>query len=105
MSHVFVAHDSALGRDVVVKVLPPELMADISVARFEREIQISARLQHPNIVPLLAAGEVDGVPYYTMPLVVGESLRERIARGRIPTQEALACLRDISRALNHAHTH
>ena len=85
MSRVFVATETALGRTVVVKVLPPELAAGVRTDRFKREIAFAARLQHPHIVPLLSAGEMDGVPYFTMPFVTGESLRARLARhGEFP---------------------
>src|SRR5919205_1925965 len=85
MSRVFVAQELALGREVVVKVLLPELAAGVSVSRFRREIQLAARLQHPHIVPLLAAGESEGLPYFIMPFVTGESLRARVARdGELP---------------------
>jgi eukaryotic-like serine/threonine-protein kinase len=67
MSRVFVAEETALGRRVVLKVLPPELGAGLSVDRFRREIHLAASLHHPNIVPLFAAGEADGLLYYTMP--------------------------------------
>src|SRR5689334_23666282 len=67
MSRVFVATDTRLGRRVVVKVLAPDLVASVSAERFEREIRLAARLQHPHIVPLLSAGDVNGIPYYTMP--------------------------------------
>src|SRR5437867_11354805 len=80
MSRVFVALDATLGRRVVVKVLPPELAASVSVDRFKREIMVAATLQHPHIVGVLTAGEVDGMPYFTMPFVEGESLRARIER-------------------------
>ena len=81
MSRVFVARENALGRDVVVKVLAPELSAAVSAERFTREIATAARLQQANIVPVLAAGMSGGVPYYTMPFVKGESLRTLLARG------------------------
>ena len=67
MSRVFLAEETRLGRRVVVKLLSPELGAGVSADRFEREIKLAARLQHSHIVPLLAAGDVDGLPYYTMP--------------------------------------
>jgi len=67
MSRVFVAQETRLGRSVVVKVLAPEMAAGVSADRFEREIRLAAALQQANIVPLLAAGDADGVPYYTMP--------------------------------------
>src|SRR3954468_20728544 len=73
MSRVFVAQETALGRTVVIKVLAPELAAGVSAERFEREIRLIARLQHPHIVPVLAAGHIDDLPYYTMPFVAGAS--------------------------------
>jgi eukaryotic-like serine/threonine-protein kinase len=103
MSRVFLAEDTRLGRRVVVKLLSPELGAGVSAERFEREIRLAARLQHPHIVPLLMAGEVDGLPYYTMPYVTGASLRERLQAGPLPSHEALAILRDIAKALAYAH--
>src|SRR5437870_2266829 len=75
MSRVFVAQETSLGRQVVLKVLPPDLAAGLSVERFHREIQLAASLHHPHIVPLLAAGQGDDLLYYTMPLIEGESLR------------------------------
>src|SRR4051812_39159551 len=68
MSRVFLAEQLDLGRPVVVKVLPPELTTEMSADRFRREVLIAARLQHPNIVPVLAAGQAGAVMYYTMPL-------------------------------------
>src|SRR5262245_41046499 len=80
MSRVFVAHERALDREVVVKVLPPELAATLSAERFAREVHVTAKLQHPNIVPVHSAGDAAGLPYFTMPLVHGESLADRMAR-------------------------
>ncbi|MGH7624733.1 MAG: protein kinase domain-containing protein, partial [Gemmatimonadaceae bacterium] len=77
MSRVFLAHELALGRRVVVKVLPPEMAAGVNIERFRREIQLAASLQHPHIVPLHAAGQAGDLFYYTMPLVEGESLRAK----------------------------
>jgi serine/threonine-protein kinase len=109
MSRVFVAEETALSRRVVVKVLAVDLAHDLSSERFAREIRLSARLQHPNIVPVLAAGLADGVPYYTMPYVEGESLRSRLATlgpgESLPLDEAVNILRDVARALAHAHDH
>jgi serine/threonine protein kinase len=106
MSRVFVAEDTRLGRRVVVKVLAPDLAAGLSPERFEREIRLAARLQHPNVVPVLAARERDGLAYYTMPYVEGESLRARLARdGRLSVEAAVAILRDVVRALEYAHAH
>jgi serine/threonine protein kinase/tetratricopeptide (TPR) repeat protein len=103
MSRVFVASDRRLGRQIVIKVLNPELAEGISAQRFEREIQIAARLQHPNIVPVLNAGESEGLPYYTMPFVRGDSLRARLTGGRMDTRTALRVLADVARALAYAH--
>jgi tetratricopeptide (TPR) repeat protein/tRNA A-37 threonylcarbamoyl transferase component Bud32 len=103
MSRVFVADETALGRKVVVKVLPPELAAGVSVDRFKREIQMAARLQHPHIVPVLSAGETNGLPYYTMPFVDGSSLRARLADGPLPIGEAVGVLKEVARALAYAH--
>jgi tRNA A-37 threonylcarbamoyl transferase component Bud32/tetratricopeptide (TPR) repeat protein len=104
MSRVFVAEETRLGRRVVVKVLTPELTAGISAERFEREIRLAASLQQANIVPLLNAGETDGLPYYTMPYVEGESLRHRLQKsGAMPISEAISVLRDVARALAYAH--
>ena len=105
MSRVFVAHETALGRKVVVKVLLPELAAGVSVDRFRREIQLAAQLQHPHIVPLLSAGESEGLPYFIMPFVAGESLRARVMRsGELPIAEAVRILRDVVSALAYAHS-
>jgi len=106
MSRVFVATETALGRKVVVKVLPPELTEGMSVERFKREIALAAGLQHPHIVPVHAAGETNGLPYYTMPLVDGHSLRGRLATGSlIGLTEAIGILRDVAKALAYAHEH
>jgi serine/threonine-protein kinase len=111
MSTVFVARDNTLGRLVVVKVLPYELAATVSVDRFKREIMLSAALQHPHIVPVLSSGETtpsDGqnttrLPFFIMPFVEGESLRVRLARGPLSVREAVSILKDVSRALAYAH--
>ncbi len=106
MSRVFVAEESALGRKVVIKVLPPELGVGLNIDRFRREIQLAASLHHPNIVPLFAAGEADGLLYYTMPLIEGESLRAKLAKeGELPIGEAIRLLRDVVDALACAHEH
>jgi hypothetical protein len=121
MSTVFVARDNALGRSVVVKVLPYELAATVSVDRFKREIMLSAALQHPHIVPVLSAGETGGdekgpasmrLPFFIMPFVEGESLRARLSRGPLSVREggehsegrrARARLR--ARSRNHSPRH
>src|SRR5260370_41666763 len=81
MSRVFIAGDTVLGRGIVVKALAEDLAIGVQMDRFRREIQVAARLQHPHIVPVLSSGVADGLPYYTMPFVEGESLRARIQRG------------------------
>ena len=104
MSRVFLAEDIRLGRTVVVKVLSPELVAGISAERFEREIRVAASLQQANIVPLLTAGEANGLAYFTMPYVEGQSLRVRLSSGPpLTVAECLSILRDVTRALGYAH--
>ncbi len=104
MSRVFVAEERALGRKVVIKVLPPEMGAGVNVERFRREIQLAAKLQHPHVVPLLAAGSHDDLLYYVMPYIEGESLRVKLAReGELPVTEAVRILREVVDALAYAH--
>ena len=106
MSRVFLAEEVRLGRRVVVKVLPPEMAAGVSAERFEREIQLAAKLQHPHIVPLLTAGARGDLLYYVMPHIAGESLRARIAHERaLPVGETVRILRDVCDALAYAHGH
>ena len=107
MSRVFLAEETALDRKVVVKVLSTSLIGEVSSERFAREIRLSARLQHPGIVPVLSVGTADALPYYVMPYVAGESLRHRLAQmeggHRLPLAQAIAILRDVARALAFAH--
>ncbi len=104
MSRVFVARDHALAREVVVKVLSPELSASLSVERFTREIKLAAALQDPHIVPVHSTGITnDGLPYYTMPFVRGDSLRARMLAGPVPLVEAVGILRNVAQALAYAH--
>ncbi|HEY6826425.1 MAG TPA: protein kinase [Gemmatimonadaceae bacterium] len=106
MSRVFVADEVRLGRKVVVKVLSPELAAGISAERFEREIRTAASLQQANIVPVLATGDTEGLPYYTMPFVEGESLRARLSKQPpLSVSDTLRILGDVARALQYAHEH
>ncbi|HEX4468502.1 MAG TPA: serine/threonine-protein kinase, partial [Gemmatimonadaceae bacterium] len=103
MSRVFLAHEHALDRQVVVKVLSPELSHHVSAERFAREIRVAARLQQANIVPVHMADEVGGLAYYTMPYA-GQSLRdELLAQGTLPAAVAVGVLRDIAKALAYAH--
>src|SRR5262245_50719175 len=100
MSRVFLAEERELGRRVVIKVLPPDLAAAVSEERFRREIHLAARLQHPHIVPLLAAGARDGLLYYTMPYIEGESLRALLAREHeLPVDRVIRLVRDVVDAL------
>jgi eukaryotic-like serine/threonine-protein kinase len=104
MALVFVGEDHDLGRKVVIKILPPELAASVSAERFRREILTVARLQHPHIVPILKAGEVDGLPYFVMPYVDGESIDIRLRRTPTFTvRETLGIMKDVARALAFAH--
>jgi tetratricopeptide (TPR) repeat protein/tRNA A-37 threonylcarbamoyl transferase component Bud32 len=105
MSRTYIAQETALRRSVVVKVLSPDLAVGVSVDRFKREIQLAAALQHPHIVPVLSAGDTNGLPYYTMPFVEGESLRARLARGPMSIGETVGVLRDVAKALAFAHGH
>src|SRR6186997_2171401 len=84
MSRVYVATDRLLGRKIVIKLLSPELTAEVNRGRFRREIQVAAQLQHPHIVTLFSAGEDGELLYYTMPYIEGESLRHELEKGRLP---------------------
>ncbi len=104
MSRVFLADDARLGRQIVVKVLHPDLATGLSAARFAREVRLAARLQHPHVLPLLDAGEFDGLPYYTMPFVEGETLRARLGReGALPVGDGVRLVRELADALAYAH--
>lgn len=106
MSRVFVAEERALGRLVVIKVLALDADQNMSAERFEREIKLVARLQNPHIVPLFSAGSIDGLPFYTMPYIEGESLRAKLVREKaIHSFEATHLLRDVGLALEYAHAH
>ncbi len=105
MSRVFLAREVGLNREVVIKVLPDDVAAGVSFDRFNREIQLAASLSQANIVPLLTAGSADGVPYFTMPFVQGESLRTRLGVApALTVAECVGILRDVARALSYAHT-
>jgi len=106
MALVYVGEDHDLGRKVVIKILPPELAASVSAERFRREILTVARLQHPHIVPVLKAGDVDGLPYFVMPYVDGESIDVRLRRApTLGVRETLGIMKDVARALAFAHEH
>ncbi len=103
MATVFLAEDLKHHRQVAIKVLHPELAAAVGTDRFLREIEVAARLQHPNIVPLLDSGETDDLCYYVMPYVEGESLSDRLERGALSISEAVGILKEVADALSHAH--
>jgi len=104
MSRVFVAEDQDLDRKVVVKVLPPDLAAGVNLERFKREIQLAGQLHHPNIVPVLAAGQSSSLLYYTMPLIGGSTLRSVMDRERqLRLDDALRFTHEIAAALSYAH--
>jgi len=105
MSRVFLATEQSLSRQVVVKVLPPELAAGVNRERFRREIQLAAQLQHPHIVPLHAAGSAGDLLYFTMPYIEGESLRHALHEGvKFSAREVVRILHDVSDALAYAHS-
>ena len=104
MATVFLAHDIKHDRDVAIKVLHPDLGAALGGERFLSEIRTTARLQHPHILPLLDSGEADGLLYYVMPLVTGETLRARLEREKqLPIAEAVRIAREVASALDYAH--
>jgi len=104
MSRLFLATDLALNRKVVIKILPPELTSHMMAARFKRESEVTAHLQHPNILPIITAGLKDGLLYYVMPFISGESLRQRLKRdGQLPVHDAVTILCEVVSALAYAH--
>jgi serine/threonine-protein kinase len=106
MATVYLAEDLRHERSVAVKVLRPELAAALGSDRFLREIKLTARLDHPHILPLLDSGEADGFLFYVMPYVDGESLRERLNREKqLPIEDAIQITRDVADALAFAHQH
>jgi serine/threonine-protein kinase len=106
MATVFRAEDLRHQRPVALKVLRPDIAAGLGAERFLREVTITAQLNHPHILPLLDSGEADGLLYYVMPFVAGESLRDRITReGQLPLDDALEIARQVGAALSYAHSH
>ena len=104
MATVYLAHDRKHDRDVAIKVLHPDLGAALGAERFLSEIKTTARLQHPHILPLLDSGAADGLLYYVMPFVRGETLRARLERERqLSIPDALRIAREVASALDHAH--
>jgi hypothetical protein len=106
MATVFLARDLKHKRPVAIKVLAPEIARTVGSVRFLREIEIAARLSHPHILPVFDSGEGDGLLYYVMPFVRGESLRQRLQReGRLPVADAVRIAREVADALDYAHRH
>jgi len=106
MATVYLAQDLKHRRQVAIKVLKPELASVLGPERFLREIEIAAQLTHPHILPLYDSGEAEGLLYYVMPYVEGESLRDRITREKqLPLDDALQVARETADALSYAHSH
>jgi serine/threonine-protein kinase len=106
MATVYLARDLKHDRPVALKVLLPELAASLGPDRFQREIKLAARLQHPHILTVHDSGETAGQLWFTMPYVEGESLRDRLRReGQLPVDDALQIAREAARALDYAHQH
>ena len=106
MATVYIAHDVKHDRDVAIKVLHPDLGAALGSERFLSEIKTTAKLQHPHILPLLDSGDADGLLYYVMPVVTGESLRVRLEReGQLSINEAIRIAKETASALDYAHRH
>ncbi|HET7039474.1 MAG TPA: serine/threonine-protein kinase, partial [Gemmatimonadales bacterium] len=105
MAFVYLANDVKHGRAVAIKVLKPELAASLGAERFLREIQITAKLQHPHILPLYDSGAADGMLYYVMPFVLGEALSDTLAREKqLSIPDAVQITREVAEALAHAHS-
>ncbi len=106
MATVYLAQDLKHKRRVAIKVVRPELAAALGPERFLREIEITAQLNHPHILPLLDSGEASGLLYYAMPYAEGESLRERLNREKqLPIEDAIQIAREVADALDYAHRH
>jgi serine/threonine-protein kinase len=106
MAVVFLARDVRHDRNVALKVLRPEISAEIGAERFLREIKMAAGLTHPHILPVYDSGAADGLLFYVMPNMEGNSLRERLERDRqLPLEEALRITREVASALDYAHRH
>ncbi len=104
MSRLFLASEASLNRQVVIKLLPPEMTSDVSAARFKKEIELAAHLQHPNILPILTAGAEGDLIYYVMPYVTGESLRHRLTtEGRASIETTRKVIGEVADALAFAH--
>ncbi len=106
MAQVFLARDKKYGRRVAIKIMDPDISSAVGPERFLREVQITAQLQHTNIVPLLDSGEAEGLLYAVMPYIEGESLRDRMmCCGRVSVAEAASIACEVADALEYAHRH
>jgi len=106
MATVYLAHDVRHGRQVAVKVLRRDVSAEIGADRFVREVRLVARLTHPHILPLFDSGEAGGFLFFVMPVVDGESLRDRIRSAKqLPVDEARQIATEVADALDYAHRH
>jgi serine/threonine-protein kinase len=106
MASVYLAHDLKHGREVAIKILRAELAESLARQRFLREIELAARLSHPHILPLYDSGEAGGVLYFVMPVMQGQTLRERLATGTpLPVDEAVRIATEVADALDYAHRH
>ena len=106
MATVYLAEDLRHARRVAVKVVRPDLSAVLGADRFLNEIRVTANLQHPHILPLFDSGDADGLLFYVMPYVEGESLADRLAREKqLPLEEAVRITREVASALDYAHRH
>ncbi|MFL5621640.1 MAG: serine/threonine-protein kinase [Gemmatimonadaceae bacterium] len=104
MSRLFRATELAADRRLVIKILPPELTSNMMAARFKRECAVTAVLKHPNILSVITSGVKDGLMYYVMPFVPGQSLRERlVSEKQLPVEDAIGILSEVASALSYAH--
>lgn len=104
MANVYLAHDLKHERDVAIKVLRADVAQSLGAERFLREIRMAARLSHPHILPLFDSGQVEDTLYYVMPVVRGESLRDRLDRERmLPVEDAVRIATEVAGALEQAH--
>jgi serine/threonine protein kinase len=102
-SRLFLARDADLPRQVVIKLLPPELAGEVAMKRFKREIAVLVKLQHPHIVPIIGMGSTTDLIWYVMPFVNGESLEGRLKRGALEVRDGIRVIYELADALAHAH--
>lgn len=106
MATVYLAHDIKHDRDIALKVLKPDLAESLGRERFLREIRLAARLNHPHILPLHDSGEADGFLFFVMPMMQGQTLRDRMREeGQLPVDVAVRLVQEVAEALDYAHRH